>query len=77
MVRKNKFGTFYYCLSKLLTKLPPIVSQDPRNPATDFVNIVTINRESSAAAKDPDSSAGGALVQGALNSLRIIAQLTQ
>jgi hypothetical protein len=52
--------------------------QDPRNPATDFVNIVTINRESSSsAARDPDGSAGAALVQGALNSLRVIAQLTQ
>jgi hypothetical protein len=51
--------------------------QDPRNPATDFVNIVTINSESSGAARDLDGSAGGALVQGALSSLRIIAQLTQ
>lgn len=50
--------------------------QDPKNPATDFVNIVTVNREAGLPGKN-DLADGSPVVEGALNSLRIIAQLTQ
>lgn len=51
-------------------------AQDPKNQASDFLNVVAINRESpgnhlQSGKTTPD------VVNGALNSLRIIAQLVQ
>lgn len=56
--------------------------QDPRNPPSDFINVVTVHRQEeqreaakTVAATERDGSSS--VVQGALHSLRIIAQLTQ
>lgn len=50
--------------------------QDPKNQASDFVNVVTINRETPGIHIQGRKSAPD-VVGGALNSLRIIAQLVQ
>ncbi len=69
-------------LNALLVSLTVYVlstEQDPRNPASDFVNVVTVHREEDlkGLAKPAAKESGSFVVQGALHSLRIIAQLTQ
>lgn len=74
---------FYHCLTYLVLLFNLV--QDPRNPASDFINVVTVHREEegeeskfgAAAARAAARECASSVVQGALHSLRIIAQLTQ
>ena len=54
--------------------------KDRPKPTTDIINVVTVNRGSDDdedLGKAQNSKANDNVVPGALNSLRIVAQLTQ